>query len=1086
MRIDKGNIHRGSLFKGCSIRKKAVVVLAFCMIFFSAPLLSRASDEPDEISVYLSLQKEGVYIPALLLEQETLYLPISDVFNFLKINNRLSPALDSVSGFILHQNDPFLIDEVQHRISYHDTSFVLRGKELIRTKTSLYLRSDVFGKVFGLECSFQFRNLAVVINTKLDLPLFKEMRQQLLRRNMNKLKGEIRPDTTIKRQYPFLRLGVADWSITHTKELSGDAGTQMNVQMGGMLAGGEAVVALNYDNKIPFAQQQQQYQWRFVNNNLWIFKQLSLGTIAAQATASIFAPVVGVQVTNTPTSRRKSFGTYILSDHTQPEWMVELYVNNVLIDYVKADASGFFTFNVPLVYGNTTVKLKFYGPSGEERSSEKEILVPFNFLPAHTLEYTLNAGFVKDSLHSPFSRAVFHYGLTNRMTVGGGIEYLSSVKTGSRMPFLYTTVKLPANALFSTEYMPGVRTKGLLTLQMPSRVHLELEYLKYTKGQRAIFTSNLEERRAALSMPFRTEHSFFLSRFAIKEVVMPGIGYDSLVKIRYSDVTKLNRTTAEIMLSAVLSRFSANLTTSGFFYSHSNTYLQSNLSVAYRLSKGIVLRPQLQYNYSEGKLLSARLEAEKTLANQGAVQFSFTRDLPMKVSTVSFGLRYNLSFLRTAFSAVRSNKTTTLVQSAGGSLLYDAATGYVNHSDRSYGGRGSLVIAPFLDMNGNGKRDPKEPTVRGLNFRIRGGRVLKGEQEGIFRIVGLEPYSNYLIELDENSLGNIFWKIKNKKISVVVEPNSFKMVEVPVAVIAEASGTVFLQNDKGQTGISRILVNFYDSTGKLAAQTMTESDGYFSYLGLTPGSYIARIDTAQLHGLALSSSPASLTFQIAGSEEGVVADGFRFVLQSLNHPFDAKIANNLHATQSGEKAMQPEIQQKERRPENSKPVTQVEQPVNGRMSRPAVEQEQKTKDGLEQQQKAGKMNMQKRDTAQLAVKGEQPAMKLPLKPVVKDSILQNQQKPAPTNSPGIKKHPGMQKKAAVVPNKIVVPANKKRLQQQQLLREADYAFRKEQKLAQKLERLIIERQRLINEQRRLLKEIYLLKMKLRRSLPNRR
>lgn len=222
--------------------------------------------------------------------------------------------------------------------------------------------------------------------------------------------------------------------------------------------------------------------------------------------------------------------------------------------------------------------------------------------------------------------------------------------------------------------------------------------------------------------------------------------------------------------------------------------------MAYRLSKGIVLRPQLQYNYSLGKLLSAKLEAEKQLANQGSIQFSFTRDFPMKVSTVSFGLRYNLSFLRTAFSAVRSNKTATLVQSAGGSLLYDAATGYVSHSDRNYGGRGSLVIAPFLDMNGNGKRDPKEPTVRRLNFRIRGGRVLPGDWEGMFRIVGLEPYSNYLIELDENSLGNIFWKIKNKKISVAVEPKTFKLVEVPVAVIGEASGVVFLQMKRNKEG----------------------------------------------------------------------------------------------------------------------------------------------------------------------------------------------------------------------------------------------------------------------------------------------
>ena len=31
-------------------------------------------------------------------------------------------------------------------------------------------------------------------------------------------------------------------------------------------------------------------------------------------------------------------------------------MNNVLISYVKADASGFYTFQVPLVYGNSDVK----------------------------------------------------------------------------------------------------------------------------------------------------------------------------------------------------------------------------------------------------------------------------------------------------------------------------------------------------------------------------------------------------------------------------------------------------------------------------------------------------------------------------------------------------------------------------------------------------------------------------------------------------------------------------------------------------------------------------------------------------------
>lgn len=1072
---------RTNLFKAAFSRHFLLTIGLF-IVFLAAPFLSKASEEPDEISIFISLQKTGMYIPAIL-QEETLYLPVSEVFTFLKINNQ--PSRDSVSGFILDPKNSFLVDFVQQRISYKDTAFTLSGNELIRNETNLFLRSDLFGKVFGLECSFQFRNLAVVINTKLDLPLLRELRQQMLHRNLKKLQGEIKPDTTIRRQYSFLRLGVADWSILHTKDLGSSSMTRMNVQLGGLLAGGEAVVSLNYDSKIPFAQQPQQYQWRFVNNNLKAFKQLILGYIAAQSTASIFAPVRGVQLTNTPTSRRKSFGTYTLSDHTQPDWMVELYVNNVLIDYVKADASGIFTFNVPLVYGNTTIKLKFFGPSGEERSSEKEIRIPFNFLPAHTFEYTLNVGIVKDSLHSLFSKAIFHYGLTNRMTVGGGIEYLSSVKTGSRMPFLYTTVKLPANALLSSEYTQGVRWKNLLTWQLPSQVQLELNYLKYTKGQKAISTTNLEERRAALSMPFRKQDFFLLSKLAVGQVVLPAIGYDSLIKIRYSNIMKLKRTTAELTLSAVVPRFSANLTTAGFFHNRSSSSLYSNLSLAYRLPQGIVFRPQLQYNYSQGQFIYGKLEAEKQLSNQGFVNLSFVKDFSTKVSTVTFGLRYNFSFLRTAFSAVRSNKTTTLVQSAGGSLLADVSTGYIMHSNRNYSGRGSIAIAPFLDINCNGKRDENEPNIRGLRLRIRGGRVLPGE-EAVIRIVDLEPYSNYLIELDENSFGNISWQIKNKKISVVIEPNVFKLVEVPVAVVGEASGSVFLENEKGQRGLSRVMVNFFDSTGKLAAQTMTESDGYFSYLGLAPGSYTARVDSAQLRVLDFSSSPASLTFQIAGSEEGVVADGFRFVLQSL-HP--AAVDDHLDERLPNEKKRQPVVQQKESRMEMNKPATQPrQQPVNSNPSQLPAEQKQKMADASNQQQKAGQVQSKTVDTIRRAESVKQPTKKQSLQPSIKDSSFQNLRKPSYIDSAsGSKTLSVVQEKPSAVLSKRFVPVNKKlRLQQQQLSHLANHAFKKVQKVYQKLERLIIEHQRLIAEQKKLRREISELRIKLKQAASKRK
>ena len=59
--------------------------------------------------------------------------------------------------------------------------------------------------------------------------------------------------------------------------------------------------------------------------------------------------------------------------------------------------------------------------------------------------------------------------------------------------------------------------------------------------------------------------------------------------------------------------------------------------------------------------------------------------------------------------------------------------------------------------------------------------------------------------------------------------------------------------------------------------------------GLEPGTYTARPDTVQLQALQLTAWPQSLAFTIAPSEEGVIADGFEFVLRPLFERQDQRL-----------------------------------------------------------------------------------------------------------------------------------------------------------------------------------------------------
>ncbi len=833
--------------------------------FYADPLYSQEQPEYDEILIFLDIQRIGsTEIPAVIFREEA-YLPVTDIFNFLKIRVLSSRGFDTISGFFISQDATYLIERQSNTITYQEKIHRLNPGDLIRTETNLYLKSNYFGDIFGLDCRFNFRSLSVTLVTKLELPMIREMRQEMMRGNISKLKGEIKADTTIPRSYPAFHFGMADWSVISTQQLEGITDTRINLALGAIIAGGEANVSLNYSTTEPFVEKNQQYLWRFVNNDFKPLRQTILGKINSQATSTIYSPVVGGQITNTPTTFRRAFGTYTLSDQTEPGWIVELYVNNVLVDYVKADASGFFTFEVPLVYGNTEVRLRFYGPWGEERSREENISIPFNFLPHKELEYTISGGMVEDGKQSAFARGNLNYGLTKSLTVGTGVEYLSSVTSGETMPFVNLSARLAPSLLISGEYTYGVRAKGILNYRLPSNLLFELYYTWYDKDQTAISFNYQEERKFILSVPLRTKNTMLYTRLTVDQIVLPTTSY----------------TTSELLFSGSIFGINTNFSTYALFTDPSYPYVYSRLSLAFRLPARFIFTPQTQFEYNDASFVSVKFELEKHLFAHGYANISYEQNFRSDYQSVQIGFRYDFPFAQTAFTARTTNLATTLIESARGSLMFDAATDYAGASDRINVGKGGVVIIPFLDINCNGQHEPGEPRVSGLNIRTSGGRVRYNTKDTTIRIFDMEAYTNYFIEFDRYSFDNIGWQLAIKNLSVVIDPNSFKRIEVPVSVFGEVTGTVYLQNKHGRRGQGRMIVSIYSSDSLLVSRTLSESDGYFSYLGLAPGNYFAVIDSAQLAKLNLAATPGMILFEIKTSSDGDYIEDINFVLEEL-------------------------------------------------------------------------------------------------------------------------------------------------------------------------------------------------------------
>ena len=827
----------------------------------------------DEIPVFVMVEGyKGFYVDAIYANNNLLYVNVAALFQNLNIPCAVWQQGDSLSGFIENESHDYLIDYKQRQIKT-GTKIIKTNNGLVKETGALYLESNLFAEAFGLTLTFNYRALTIVLKSDFELPIIKRQRLEKIRNNIAKIKGEEIADTLVQRDYHLFRFGMVDWSAASYQTWKGPTDNHFSLGVGSELLYGEADVSLNYYSQYKFDKRQQYFIWRWVDNDRSIVKQVQLGRISGQTISFINSPVVGAVVRNSPTTVRKATGYYTISEFTEPNWTVELYINNVMVDYTKADALGLYVFKVPNVYGYTTLKLKFYGPLGEEHTEERTMNVPYTVMPSQEFEYGLSAGVLEDSSHSRFGRGEFNYGVNRILTVGGGLEYLSSIPNGASIPFANATIQPFSKLTFTGEYAYGVKTRGLLDYYFWKDALLEIDYAKYVEGQLATRFNALEEQKVKLSLPFRIYQIIGSSKFDYSRFIYKEFNYNQ----------------ADALVSTCFKQFSAGSSAQFNWIDDKPAYATVDLSLSYRYGKGYVIRSSAQYNISGSKFISYKAAIEKSIP-KGYFIVSYERDFLYNDNFINFNFRYDLSFARTNVSVSHSNEKIYTSESAQGSLAFGSGKRHVHKSNNPSISKGGIALYPFLDLNQNGVFDAGEPMVKLTSVRVTGSKAIFSEKDSIIRIADLYAFTNCIVEFNDNDLENIAWRFKYKKYQVLIDPNQFKRIDIPIIPVGEVSGMSYINTNNALIGIGRILVKFYNRNNtKIVAQTLSESDGFISYLGLEPGEYIACVDSVQLNNLDFTVKPRQINFRIKAKEEGDIVSDLDFILYKKENAEAIKI-----------------------------------------------------------------------------------------------------------------------------------------------------------------------------------------------------
>ncbi len=292
----------------------------------------------NEIHVQVMLREyKSFYVDVLYTSSDLLYINLEDLFKTLNIDCFSKQNGDILNGFIDNEGQKYEIDFTAKKVIVDNEQYNSPNC-LVKEMGTLYIESSLLTKAFGISMIFNYRSLSIQLTATFELPIIKQQRIEKLRDNIAKLNREKIADTSILRNSHFLKLGTLDWSIGSSQATKALTQNYLGLSFGTEFLYGEAQITATCFSGQKFDNRQLYYIWRWVDNSKTFIRQATVGRISTHTISYINSPLIGAEIRNSPTLARKATGHYTIHEFTEPNWIVELYINNVLIDFIKTDA----------------------------------------------------------------------------------------------------------------------------------------------------------------------------------------------------------------------------------------------------------------------------------------------------------------------------------------------------------------------------------------------------------------------------------------------------------------------------------------------------------------------------------------------------------------------------------------------------------------------------------------------------------------------------------------------------------------------------------------------------------------------------
>jgi hypothetical protein len=568
----------------------------------------------------------------------------------------------------------------------------------------------------------------------------------------------------------------------------------------------------------------------------------------------------GIQLSSFPLNYFTELGQLTLDGDLRLGWDVELYQNEVLIDFQGSSDDLRYAFeDVPTVPGLNVFRLVFHGPLGETREEERRVWMDGGLAPAgetrsrvtfnqHDSDLLAFGDLGGDEQLRGEPRAIgeVEHGFGETFTLALGAATLPLLE--GRHHYATLAARTELDGSFLRADLLGVSGGGWGVgagwQTRLGRTSLALSHHEFrdflSERTRSWGGGRLLGRSEA-----NVDGSVPLRRLPLYYRV--GFGHSRLREARL-------QTDADLRLSTWLRPVWLTHTLRGRVDRGdgiASEYLEGELLASHRRGP-LGLRGRLAYGAAPAGLRSIGAVGDWTPDHLNSVRLGVTHAFGSRTSGLAALSRRVSVFVMSSYVEVDDRGIAQAGLGMSFGITPDPHTGRARWQDPTATRTGVVDARVFLDQNANGRYDAGDEPLPGVGFLTPGrGGTARSDAWGRAFLVELPIDGRIDVGIDAGTIEDPHWRAPRESERIVLRPGAPLRLDFPVVPVGEIDGWVRVARGGGPRPMPGISVQLVDASGEVLQSTRSQIDGFYVFQEIVPGRYRLRVDPDQVRRLGL-------------------------------------------------------------------------------------------------------------------------------------------------------------------------------------------------------------------------------------------